>query len=392
MLDKILSDELNIIKEKGLLRQTKAFSPGGCTAISDGVKELVNFSSNNYLCLSWDPRVIAAGTMAMKIYGAGGTSSRLVAGTFDIHVELEELLAKFKGTEAALVYPTGYQANIGAIGALLSNGGCIILDKLAHASLWDAAKLSKSKTFVFEHNDMESLETVLKKASTYKVKIIATESVFSMDGDMAPLTEISSLAMRYGAISYVDEAHATGIYGKNGSGLVEQLGLNGKLDIIMGTLSKALGSQGGYVCGSKELIDYLKNRSRSFIYTTSLAPSSCAAATEAIKITRSEPAARTRLIEISKVLRSRIQALGFEIGGSRSQIIPIITGNLERTKELSTKLYDNCILAPCIRPPTVPEGKSRIRISLSSGHSDSDLSKLLKSLSTSAFFFGNIAP
>lgn len=363
-----LRNELEDIKQAGLYRQVRGSSAG-----------TVNFSTNNYLNLSEDPRVCAAAAEAAKKYGAGGGSSRLIAGTTELHAELETRLAAFKGAEAALVYPSGFQTNIGVIGALMS-GGCVIMDKLNHASLWDAAKLSNARVFAYEHRDMKSLEKVLSRVKQYEKKLIVTDSLFSMDGDLAPLKEIAGLAQSSGAWTMIDEAHATGVFGTNGRGAAEYFGVEDKIDIRMGTLSKALGSQGGFVCGSRELIEFLVNRSRSFIFTTALAPACAGAALESLCIVQSEPERRESLLKKAAVLRAKLKESGFDTLNSESQIIPVMTGDLAATVKLSEKLLAHGVYAPAIRPPTVPEGKCRLRISLTHSHTDADIDKLITAL------------
>jgi 8-amino-7-oxononanoate synthase len=353
-----LKGELEKIKQAGLYRQVRTVAPG-----------VLNFSTNNYLSLADDPRVKAAAAEAAIKYGSGGTSSRLIAGTIELHAALESALAGYKGAGAALVYPTGFQTNVGVISALMGEGDCVIMDKLNHASLWDASKLSKARVFVYEHRDMSALEKVLARSKEYKKTLVVTDSLFSMDGDLAPLQDITALAKKYGAWTMIDEAHAMGIF-------EEKV----KIDIVMGTLSKALGSQGGFVCGPKELIEFLVNRSRSFIYTTALAPACAGAALEALRIIRAEPQRGKSLLEKSAALRTRLKAKGFDTGDSESQIIPVMTGDVAPTLALSEKLLSKGIFVPAIRPPTVPEGKCRLRISLNYGHSEEDMDKLVRGL------------
>ncbi|MCX5782252.1 MAG: 8-amino-7-oxononanoate synthase [Elusimicrobia bacterium] len=375
-----LQKELEYAKAKGLFREMKIISSAPEKEIVFNGKKYLNFSSNNYLNLATDPEVKKAAIEAIQKYGAGGTSSRLVAGTLDIHLQLEQKLASFKHTQSALVFPTGFQTNAGVISTLVKDGDCIIMDRLNHASLWDGAKLSGARIFIYQHKDLNALEKVLKRASEYRRRLIVTDTVFSMDGDLAPLKEIVTLAKKYNAWTFVDEAHATGIFGKNGSGLCEYFGVEKDVDVIMGTLSKALGSQGGFVCGKKELIDYLVNFCRSFIYTTSLSPSSCAAALKSIELIEKDPERRRNLLDRAKNLRKGLNDKGFDTGASESQIIPLMAGSVEKAMALSKKFFENGIFAPAIRPPTVPENECRIRFSLMSSHSDEDLDKLLNVL------------
>lgn len=380
MMNETLRSELKRIHDGGLYRSMNVIDGAPAAHVTINGRSFINFSSNNYLGLAQHPAVKQAVAAAAERYGTGGTSSRLIAGTLDCHRELEEKLAALKQTPAALVFPSGFQTNIGVISTLLAEGDCIIMDRLNHASLWDAAKLSKARVFVYPHGDMNGLEKVLKRSAAYRRKLVVTDSIFSMDGDCAPLADIVELCGRYGAWSMVDEAHATGIFGATGAGLAEACGCAGRIDIVMGTLSKAMGSQGAFVCGSQELIEYLVNRCRSFIYTTALAPSCAVAAAAAIDVVRTEPQRRTRLLEQSRLLRDKFTAAGFDIAGSQSQIIPLVLGPLTETVSLAAQLWHKGILCPAIRPPTVPEGKCRLRFSLTSEHTDSDMVALFSAI------------
>ncbi|MCX5777662.1 MAG: 8-amino-7-oxononanoate synthase [Elusimicrobia bacterium] len=373
-MKKTLAEKLCAIDNAGLRRALKtAESFPGKEICFDG-KQFLNFSSNNYLGLAMHPRVRRAAARAVEEFGAGGTSSRLLGGSLAVHQELEKKLADFKHAESALVFPSGYQANVGIVSTLIGSGDCVIMDQLNHASLWDGAKLSGARIFVYRHADSNSLETVLKRAEKYARKLVITDSVFSMDGDCAPLAEIAALARQYGAWSMIDEAHATGVFGKTGAGLAEECGVEGMIDIVMGTLSKALGSQGGFICGPRELTDYIVNRGRPFIYSTSLAPAACAAALEAINIIREEPERRTKLLDMARYLR---QKLGAPPAGFVSPIIAHIIGPVDATTRTAQHLWDNGIYAPAIRPPTVPEGECRLRFSLTSDHSIADIDTLM---------------
>lgn len=372
-----LDSELEKLKSAGLYREMKMVSGEPGRDITVLGRKCLNFSSNNYLGLAAHPAVKQAAAEALAKYGAGGTSSRLVAGTLEVHETLEQKLASHKRSGKALVYPSGYQANAGIIAALVKEGDCVIMDRLNHASLWDGAKLSGARIFVYPHLDAEGLEKTLKRAKIYKRILVITDSVFSMDGDIAPLKTIVALSKRYGAVTMIDEAHSTGILGEHGRGLAELAGVEGQVDIIMGTLSKALGSQGGFVCGSKELIGYLVNKSRPFIYSTALAPASGAAALKALEISEKEPERRSRLNALSAALRGKLKALGIDTGASETQIIPAVFGSLEKTLTLSKILFDSGVFAPAIRPPTVPEGQCRLRFSLTSDHTREDIDKLI---------------
>jgi 8-amino-7-oxononanoate synthase len=381
-MKEILRQEIAAITTDGLYREMRTATSAPAREIVLGGKAYLNFSSNNYLGLAAHPAVKRAAQAAIESYGAGGTSSRLIAGTLEPHRELEEKLARYKNTEAALVFPSGYQANVGVIGALLSGGDCLIMDRLSHASLWDAARLSRARIFVYPHRDIVALEKVLRRAKGYRRKLVVTDSVFSMDGDLAPLPDIVVLARTHGAWTMIDEAHATGVFGENGRGLAEHYGLENNIDIIMGTLSKALGSQGGFVCGARETIQYMVNRSRAFIYTTALAPACAAGALAAIGVAEAEPARRQKVLSLAGGLRGRLRAVGFNTLSSESQIVPLLVGPTTETVSLSAKLWRDGIYAPPIRPPTVPDGECRLRFSLTADHTADDIARLVESITT----------
>ncbi|MDR2191507.1 MAG: pyridoxal phosphate-dependent aminotransferase family protein [Endomicrobium sp.] len=375
MLNEFLDEKISQIDAQGLLR-TLRFVLGvpSSRIVIDG-KKFVNFSSNNYLDLAGNKEINDAVKAALDEYGAAGASSRLVGGTLLIHKMLEEAVASFKNKESALLFPSGYQANAGVISALASktDNACVIMDKLNHASLWDGAKLGGARIFIYEHCDMYSFEKILKRTKDYKLKLAVSESVFSMDGDIAPLSDFSKLCAQYGAVSVVDEAHSTGVFGKEGRGLA---GVDAQIDVIIGTLSKAFAAQGGFVCGSSQLVNYLINKSRAFIYTTAVSPAICAAALKALEIIKKSDDQRILLSVNAKYLREKLSALGFNCGKSQTQIVPIITGDIKTTETLSKKLFENFILAPAIKPPTVPDGQARIRISLTAGHTRADIENL----------------
>lgn len=330
---------------------------------------VINFCSNDYLGLSKHPKVIEKATEVLRKYGVGAGASRLVSGNFRIHEELEEKISKYEGTQASIVFPTGYMANLGTIQALVSEGDAVIVDRLDHASIIDGARLSGAKLMVYPHKDINALEKVLRKASSYKKKLIVTDHVFSMDGDIAPVRELSELASKFDAMLMLDVAHS-----------VRKLKTNGNI-IIMGTMSKTLGSLGGYIAGSKELIEYLRNRARAFIYTTALPPAVAAAAIAAIEVIESEPSLIVQLEKNVGYAKKKIEALGFDMLGSETQIIPIMIGEAKKVAEVSQYLFDNGILLGAIRPPTVPKGTSRLRLTVTATHSKSDIDHLASKLS-----------
>lgn len=381
---KFVAEETKKIKQKSLWRSPAILENARSNHVVLDGKKFLNFSSNDYLGYAQHPEVIRSAQKALEHYGAGGRSSRLISGTLDLHRELEEKLAAFKGAESALVFPTGFMANLGVLASLLNEGDAVIMDRLNHASLIDAAKLSRSRLFVFDHASAESLEKVLKRTKSYRKRLVVTDSLFSMDGDFAPLKEIVALCGKHKVWLMIDDAHATGIFGGRGIGMAEHFGELGKIEIVMGTLSKALGSQGGFVCGSKEMIDFLKNRARTFIYTTALSPSSCAAALTALELIEKEPGKRKKLLSASQKLREAIQKKfplnSKYIGDSGSQIVPFWVGPVEPAMAMSEHLKAAGIFAPAIRPPTVPQNECRIRFSLTSDHSESDIERLIQAL------------
>jgi len=336
----------------------------------------IDFSSNDYLGLSHHPRLLEAGKKAIDEFGIGSCASRLLSGDYEIFHRLEEEIAKLKQKEKGLVFNSGYQANLGIISAICDRESLVIADRLSHASIIDGVCLSKAHLLRFAHNDVNHLENILKKTKAKNIWVI-TEAVFSMEGDKAPLLEIIRLKEKYNFNLLVDEAHSTGIFGKNGEGLVSEVGATNDVELIMGTFSKALGSFGGYVVGSGEIISLLINKARSFIYSTSLPPCIIAASLEALKLLKKEPERRKVLLENAEYLRKRLKDEGF-FTTSETQIVPIILK--DRAVKTSEYLFEKGFWALPIRPPTVPENTSRIRLSLSFCHKREILDKLLEAL------------
>jgi glycine C-acetyltransferase len=342
--------------------------------VVDG-KKVLNLCSNNYLGLANDHRLKDAAIQAIRKYGFGSGASRLVSGNMKLHRELENRLVEFKKAEACLVYNSGYTANLGIISALVGRGDVVFSDKLNHASIIDGIVLSRAELKRYAHKDMDALQELLEKAANFKKKLIISDSVFSMDGDIAPLERLIELAKDYGCLLMIDEAHATGVLGKNGRGALEHFGLEGKKNdlIQMGTLSKALGGFGAYVCGSKDLIEYLMNKSRAFIYTTSLPAAVAAADIAAIDIVENDSQPRLKLKDNIELFRGKLQALGFDTLESETAIIPLITKDPKTTMDFSQRLFAEGVFVQGIRPPTVPEGKARLRITLMATHTTADL-------------------
>ena len=339
-------------------------------------RDLLDFSSNDYLGLSQHPRLCQAATTALQQWGVGSSASRLLSGTLVLHRDLEDAVAGFKHKQAALVFNSGYQANVGLLSSLCNKGDVVLADRLCHASLLDGLVLSGARWHRFRHNDMEHLETLLKK---HGVQWVVTESVFSMDGDLAPLEELVALAQRHGARILIDEAHATGIFGADGAGRVSELGLSDQVDLVMGTFSKALGSFGAYVACSPMLRDFLINTARSFIYSTSLPPAVIGANLAALEVVRDEPQRRMRLLQITDDFREAMQKRQHDVMG-QSQIVPWVLGQDEAVVRISGQLEERGCCVPAIRPPTVSPGQARLRISLSASHSDADVRSLLEAI------------
>ena len=378
---KYISDELNKIKKTGLYRELKVIGNAQESHIEIEGKTFLSFCSNNYLGLANNPSVVEAVKDAVEEYGWGAGASRLVSGNMTLHERLENVISRFKGKDTALVFPTGYMANLGAISSLVSKGDLVICDKLNHASIIDGCRLSGADFRVYAHCDMEKLENILRKSSRYNRKLIVTDSVFSMDGDLAPLPDIVRIADKYKAMVMVDEAHGTGVFGRNGRGVVEHFNLNNEIDIVMGTLSKAIGSLGGYVTGDNDLINYLRNKARSFMYTTALPPAVCAASIAAINLIKRDPSIRESLWHNVRFINDNLKSLDFNVISSESPIIPILIGDAQKAVDMSKSLYERGILIPAIRPPTVPVNSSRLRMTVMSTHTKEDLEILLEVLS-----------
>ncbi len=394
-----ITEKLDRLKASGLYRTLRTIEGAQGPRVKIDGKEVILLCSNNYLGLADHPRLKEAAIKAIEKYGAGSGASRLVSGTMGLHHELEERIARFKGTEAALVFNSGYGANVSVIPALVGRGDTVFSDKLNHASIIDGCVLSRAEFKRYPHKDVDALERLLsgdsadsttslcfvRKSGTAPAgsrKLIVTDSVFSMDGDIAPLPEIIELAQRYGAMVMVDDAHATGVLGNTGKGSLEHFGLKSDDDIIqMGTLGKALGTFGAYISGSRELIDYLINKARGFIFSTSLPPSVLGSSVAAIDLVEDEPYLRQALWEKTWYLKKGFDSLGFDTMGSETPIIPVFVGDAVKSMEFSRRLMDEGIFVSGIRPPTVPEGKSRLRVTVMATHSYNDLDRAIEAFS-----------
>lgn len=372
---------LDDLRTAGLFRQPAVVnSPCAARVTVDG-REVLCLCSNDYLGLANHPAVKNAVIQAVQTWGVGAGASRLVSGTSSPHVQLEAALAQFKNTQAALVAPTGYMANRVAIHALAGAGDLVLCDKLNHASIIDAALSCDARVRTYPHRDVQRLEELLRKhRAEHKRCLIVTDTLFSMDGDLAPLRELADLKARYDALLLIDEAHATGVLGEGGKGTAELLGVEHHIDATVGTLSKALGGLGGFVAGPQALIDTIRNTGRAFMFTTALPPALCAGAMESLRIVRDEPERRNAVLALATELRRRLAGMGLNTGGSVSQIIPIIIGQASQAVKVSRDLLEAGFLVPAIRPPTVPKGTSRLRVSLSAEHAPADIEAFLSAL------------
>ncbi len=372
--------ELRKLKEEEQLRKLAYLESSSYAKIFINGQRYINFSSNDYLGLSGHPKIIQAAVAAFRKYGFGSGSSRLLSGSYVPHKKLEDRIAKFKGTRAALVFSTGYSANTGIIPAVVGTGDTVLSDELNHASIVDGARLSRAKIRIYRHCNTNHLEELLKKSSGRK--LIITDTVFSMDGDIAPLKGIVFLSKKYDALLMIDDAHGAGVLGRTGRGGLEHFGIKSDDIIQMGTLSKAFGCFGGFVAGSRNLTDFLINRARSFIYSTSIPPAMVEACIKAIDIVDlSSHNMRKRLWKNRQRLYLGLKSLDYDILNSETPIIPILAGNVVNAIKTGNYLRRKRIFAPAIRPPTVPEGKCRIRFSVTAAHTYEDIDLVLESLS-----------
>ncbi len=366
-----IADELAQLRRGGLERQLRETPLPG--ARHDDASQPLNFASNDYLGLCRAPELVAAAQAAAARWGAGAAASRLVTGTLPIHTLLEERLAELKGYPAALLFGSGYMANAGIIPAIVGRHDWLVVDRLAHASILDAAIISRAELRRFQHNDPQHLAEILRRRPAGARCLIVTESVFSMDGDRAPLAEIAALAAQHDAMLMVDEAHATGVFGPGGAGLTAELKLESSVNIAMGTLSKALGAYGGFCACSNDMRALLVNRARALIFSTAPPPAAAGAALAALDYLAAHPDAGREVLARAASFRARLQAAGLNTGSSDSQIIPVIIGDNQRALEIAGALRQNGILAPAIRPPTVPAGTARIRFTVTLAHTPADL-------------------
>ncbi|MGH9542987.1 MAG: glycine C-acetyltransferase [Terriglobales bacterium] len=373
-----LGEELAKLEQKGLRFRLRVLA-GEQKPISvfDG-KQVINLSSNNYLGLTTHPRLRAAAHQAIDREGVGSGAVRTITGTMDIHMELERRIARFKHTEAAVVFQSGFTANAGTVSAVLGREDFIVSDELNHASIIDGARLSRATIKVFPHRDAAAAGRILAElAGQPGRKLLITDGVFSMDGDIAPLPALCDVAEKHGAIMMVDDAHASGVLGKNGRGTVDHFGLHGRVDIQVGTLSKAIGALGGYVCGSRDLIEFLYHRGRPFLFSTSHPPSVAATCIAAFDVLEQEPERIERLWENTRFFKAGLKQLGFDTGASETPITPVMVGEGRKAMEFSAALFQAGLLATGIAYPTVPEGKARLRTIVTATHTEAELRQAL---------------
>jgi glycine C-acetyltransferase len=373
-----LSTALEAIKEQDLYRQLRPIQGAQSPRVQMEGKEMILLSSNNYLGLAEHPALREAGIQALERYGCGAGASRSISGTMELHRALEEKLARFKGCEAALLFSTGYMANMGLLTTLAEDGDVIVSDEFNHASIVDGCRLSRAEVVIYRHRDMDHLEALLR-GSSHRRRLIVTDGVFSMEGAIAPLPEIRRLADQYGAMVMVDDAHATGVLGQGGRGTAEHFGMTGRIEIQMGTLGKALGGFGAYVAGTKDLIDYLINCCRTFMYTTALPPTVAAMALAALDIVEKEPQRRQSLWENTGYFRTGLQNMGFDTGMSETPICPVLIKDNALTMEADRRLMARGVFVQGLRPPTVPPQGARLRATLMATHTREDLDDALES-------------
>ncbi len=381
-----LTEQLDDLKAKGTYFRLRVLEDEQAPVCTFDGRKVINLASNNYLGLTTHPKLREAALEATRKYGVGSGAVRTIAGTMKIHMELEEKIARFKNVKACVVFQSGFAANAGTVSAVLGKDDFIISDQLNHASIIDGARLSKAKILVFRHKDIGHAEEQLASVKHQPGrKLLISDGVFSMDGDIGPLPQLCDLAERYGAIMMVDDAHASGVLGRNGRGTIDHFNVHGRVDIQVGTLSKAVGALGGYVCGSRDLIDFLYHRARPFLFSTSHPPSVAATCIAAFEVLENEPERIEKLWENTRFWKKELGLLGFDIGGrttpaSETPITPIIIGDSKLTMDFSRELFQECVLGTGITFPTVPEGKARIRTIMTATHKKAELDQALEVL------------
>lgn len=377
---KFYKEYLFEVKKQALYREPVSYRFLDAVHVELAEKTYLSLSTNNYLGLTHSPAVQQAAMEAIFQYGTGSGGARLTTGSHPLYEKLEQALAVFKGTEAAVVFNTGYMANVGTISALAGKGDVIFSDELNHASIIDGCRLSKAQTVIYRHTDMADLAEKLKSIHCQGQRLVVTDGVFSMDGDIAPLDQIVDLGKAYQAMIMVDDAHAVGVLGHGGCGTVDHFGLRGKVDIQLGTLSKSLASEGGYVAGSQELIAYLINKARSFIFSTALSPATVAAAQAALRELKSTPELVHKLLGNAQYVREALRNGGISVEGSVTPILPIMVGEVALAVEMVEQLKEKGLLVSAIRPPTVAPGTSRLRLTISAAHDRKELAQAIESI------------
>jgi glycine C-acetyltransferase len=368
-----LDDELNTLRSQGLYRRLRVLDDEQRAKTSVDRRSVVNLSSNNYLGLTTHPTLRERAIEATRRFGVGSGSVRTIAGTMEIHVELERKLAEFKRTEAAVVFQSGFTANAGTVSSILGKEDFIVSDELNHASIIDGARLSRATIKVFPHRDVAAARTILESLPRATRRLIITDGVFSMDGDLGPLPALCDLADEFGCVMMVDDAHASGVFGRNGRGTVDHFDVHRRVDVQVGTLSKAIGALGGYVAGSRALIEFLHHRARPFLFSTSHPPSVAASCLAAIEVLETEPALIERLWDNTRYFRAGLEGLGFNTGTSESPITPVIVGEAATAMKLSDRLFEEGVFAQGIGFPTVPQDRARVRTIVTATHTREDL-------------------
>ncbi len=377
-----LGHELDSLKQQGLYRTLRVLEGEQLPHATFDHRSVVNLSSNNYLGLATHPRLRQAALDAVEKYGVGSGAVRTIAGTMEIHMELERRLAAFKHVEAVVVFQSGFTANAGTVSSILSKDDVIVSDQLNHASIIDGARLSRATIKVFPHKDVDAARAILRELPTAQRKLLITDGVFSMDGDLGPLPELCAAAEEYGAVMMVDDAHASGVFGRHGSGTVDHFGCHGRVDIQVGTLSKAVGVLGGYVAGTRTLIEFLYHRARPFLFSTSHPPAVAAACIAAIDVLETEPQWMEQLWDNTRFFKSGLEALGFNTGRSQSPIIPVIVGEASRAMAMSDRLFEKGVFAQGIGFPTVARDQARLRTIPTATHTREDLQYALDTFAT----------
>ncbi len=377
-----LDTECAALEQAGLRRHLRTVMSAPTGTINLDGRDVVLLGSNNYLGLSTHPQVIATAVEATRTFGTGASGSRLISGNSELYTTLETNLAKTKHTEAALVFSSGYAANTSIIPVLADEDDLILSDALNHASIIDGCRLSRATKKVYRHCDVEHLKTLLSESTAFQRRLIVTDGVFSMDGDIAPLRDIYEVATHYNAMLLVDDAHGFGVLGKDGSGTVTHFGLEGTDIIQMGTLSKAVGALGGYIAGSRALIELLINKARGFIFTTGLPPATLAAANAALDVMRSSPELRQRLSSHARCLKTALTNLGYTLLPSETQILPVVLGNPQQATSVADALLAEGVFAPAIRPPAVPPDTSRLRLTVMATHTEAEIQQAIAGFST----------